>query len=415
MSDQPAPCRLTLSIAACLTLAPLSRPVQAAWGVVDLGGPDPARASCALAMNGNGVAAGSIDVSGGKPNALQVSLTGALSTIPPLPGHYANQAAGIGTWGAVVGWSHFDYKEHWEPSRRAFLYVPAYVPAFEWPGNPSRPAQLIDLHTGAALGQAWSHAHDVNGSAVVVGEIHPFGTALNQAFKSEEVASYSWQQGSGSWWGLGVVFNRQTTALAPHLGNAVISRANGINDAGVIVGKVVRSFPMRPEPFVLDASGPIYLGAALTSPLSGEATDISANGIVVGYQATYTDYNYPPAGVIGARSFRWKDVNGNRAVDAGEASFPGPGFDSVPRAVNQHGTVVGTARFNNNTWTPYISFGGDHMMMLTVNLPLGWQLTQANAIDDSYRIIGCARNHLGVERAVLLTLEPDSEDSRDPL
>jgi hypothetical protein len=377
--------RVGVTLGAGLAMALLPRVGFCLWTMIDVSGSSASTSSCAQSLGPGGAFVGFIsDAATGSFLALRVSPTGAVSTLPPLPGDNANRAFGIGPGGAIAGWSYNGSLQ------RASLYVPAFNPVPPMRGIP-RAEQYIALNTDVAAGSSLSVANDVNGSAVAVGTYEPAGSTNNQAFRSDEqiVLSPTFR----------MTTVRVTTSLAPSLGSPTSSEARAINEAGVIVGSALRSGAMVREPFLLDAQGPIFLGA-VASNSGASASDVSANGIVVG--------SYLSGGAN--HSFRWNDANGNRVVDAGEASFPGgTGIASAAHGVNQSGQVVGQA-FIGTSWVAYISFTGAALVPLAslTIMPSGWTLQNAHAIDDSNRIVGCATNPSGVSRAVLLTWTPDT-------
>lgn len=160
---------------------------------------------------------------------------------------------------------------------------------------------------------------------------------------------------------------------------------SAINVAGTIAGNAMASSAgaggnQAQHAFVYDSA--FHDLGVLPGSITSEATGINASGVVIG--------------VSGAHSFRHSGTGPLTAADD-----LGTGF--VAEAINANGDVVGLV----NVTASIAKVGGtvQSLAPLVTNLPSGFGLQNATAINDAGQIVGYTRNN-GVAEAWLLTPAP---------
>lgn len=296
-----------------------------------------------------------------------------LTDLGTLPGRDSALGFGLSSAGHATGYG--------------FQSPSGTIRAFRWTSG----SGMLDLGT---LGGA-SAGRDVNGAGVYVGESEVGG--FDRAFR--------WTSGGGM------------VSLGTLGGN--ISRATGVNEGGMIVGtsqtagQAFRAFRWT------EGGGMVNLGTLGGISI---AEDVNNNNMVVGGSDLDTGFR---------RAFRWTQGGGmenlgtlggdvaSGAYAANDGGWvvgystptgstykaflykPGQGmtelgglfnYDNRPWDVNNDGDVVGRSWLssNGNTSQAVIWYGGgavQNLNDLVVNLG-GWQLMQAQAINDAGQIVG---------------------------
>jgi probable HAF family extracellular repeat protein len=112
----------------------------------------------------------------------------------------------------------------------------------------------------------------------------------------------------------------------------------------------------------------------------------------------------------GTRAFLWPAPNGPMR-DLGTLG----GSSAVATGVNDAGQVVGYAAVTGDRLHAFLYSEATGLLDLNsrIDLPAGWELTHASAINGSGRIVGWGLRD-GVERAFLLTPRPGGKTARRP-
>lgn len=230
---------------------------------------------------------------------------------------------------------------------------------------------VIDM--GTLPNGGWSRAHGINGSGRVVG-VSASGR-VRRAFRTDANGQLVDLGTLGGFW----------------------SWALGINDNGQVVGA---SAPLRVDVYHAyrtardDPNATIAAADDLetrteTSSVTyrSYASAINSSGQVVGA----FDHDAAPHGDH-MHAFRTA-AGGKLDTATNLGTLPG-GLASHATAINCHGGVVGTATVDEGSWHAFVYEGSGPMHDLNslANVPTGWVLTEAVAINDSGHILANARN-----------------------
>ncbi len=310
-------------------------------------------------------------------------------------------AFGISNCGQVVGQSTVTGANPMSDPTRPFLWR-------DLDGDfVSDPGEMIDLGT---LGGTSGSAQDINTSGMVVG-ISTGSTGEQRAFR--------WQNGVMN--DIGLLPNRTTAA------------AFGVNDANQIVG-TTEDNDFNGDAFIWSPmDGLQALPNPSPSPKPLFAYAINNAGHVVGSDsnnhafffngATYTDL-----GTFGGNKSIARDLNDAGQV-VGQAEPSGGTADAsnaflwtsqsgltnlgtfggtinIAYGINSSGTVVGTSTLSSGVFNAFVYEGGMMRNLndtgIVTNLPPGWVLHDAQAINDGGQIVGFGTIN-GETRAFLLT------------
>ncbi len=166
------------------------------------------------------------------------------------------------------------------------------------------------------------------------------------------------------------------------------SVAYGLNQTGVGVGySQSETGPARAVSF---SGGNVSPLGALPGDNSSEAFSVNAGGDAVGYSAEPSNF--------AAAAF----CSGGRVVDLGVAAHD---LHSEALSINDHGIAVGDSDRNGFNHHAVLFAAGRAVLLdrRVVNLPDGWRLARATAINNSDVIVGEAIDAAGIHHAVELT------------
>ncbi len=216
---------------------------------------------------------------------------------------------------------------------------------------------MVDIHEYFEyFGGIWSYAEDINNSKEIVG----FSNSSAILIKNN-----------------GIFYNLGT------LGGAT-SRAYAINDCGYVVGEA-DNVDGDTHAFLYAYEKMIDLGT-----LGGDesiAYDINDAGVVVGYSESYP-YNR-------ARAFLYDGTMHNLGTLGG--------YKSYAYGINNSGVVVGWADDSEYDRCAFVYDNeGMHNLNELTNLPAGWRLVTAYAINDYGDIVGYGTNSDGYTRGFVL-------------
>ena len=234
----------------------------------------------ALAINGEGAAAGFLDAADGSQHAFFWTRDKGVQDLGTLHGDHNSYAQSLNNTGQVVGWSVGPQTE------RPFLWTAS--------GG---------MHFLGSLGGKNGSAFGINNSGEVVGQsLLADGVSLH---------AFSWTK-AGGMHDLGTLGGTESSALA-------------INDAGEIVGYSFLADNVTIHGFLWTQSGGMQdlgtLGGAWSM-----AVAINSIGHVVGW-------SYTAAGDPGPAAFLWSTATGMRSLGVGDGS--------AAQGINIQGQVVG--------------------------------------------------------------------------
>jgi probable HAF family extracellular repeat protein len=225
----------------------------------------------------------------------------------------------------------------------------------------------------------------ISGFATSVSRINDSGQAVGGSYVSGQT-THAFVYSGGKMVDLG--------ALA---GPSVSSVANGINNAGQIVGTLYGSAPNQPtsHAFLYSGGKMIDLSPVLGSLTSSftKATTINNAGQIIGQFNTANGQYH---------AFLY---SGGKATDLGTlGGSPNRAFYSVASAINNAGTVVGESGPNFGLTRAFVFTNGkltDLNSMVPANS--GWVLDSAFAINNKGQILASGRNANFTENSFLLT------------
>ncbi len=318
-----------------------------------------------------------------------------------LPGGTDTEARGINGHGVVVGHSRVGGRPHAFVYERGVMYdlgvfgqreamagrindagqVTISTIVQQGDIGVSGPGFLYDRRDGSArqlptLGGSLGEGTDINRSGQMAGISRLAGSARLRAVRYDD---------SG----------RTITDLGVLGGDRSI--ANGINDAGDVVGESTNG--------ELDGNTQIYRaflhrnGAMIDlGALGGDnsvAYDINNRGQVVGMAEFDPD-----------RSSRWHAFLYEDGVMRDLGSLM---VNSYARSINEHGVVVGemtdASQLNDRAFV--YTAGQLHDLNDLAALPAGWTLREAEEVNDLGQIVGWGTNAQGRQAAFLLTPVPE--------
>jgi probable HAF family extracellular repeat protein len=239
---------------------------------------------------------------------------------------------------------------------------------------------------------------------------------------------------NGGWTQALLWHNNSVISLLPAL---VEGAAYGVNDAGQVVGYYDSARNTYPRPF--GATGFVWQAGNVTSlgMLPGDtqsvAYGINQGGLVVGYSQSQTGPSHavafsgssvvPLGALAGDTDSAAFSVNGSgEAVgySAGPAHFHAAGFcaggqvvdlgtagsdlHSEALSINSAGIAVGDSDLDGSTRHAVVFGGGRAVALdkLVSNLPAGWRLARATAVNDRDTIAAEAVDAAGVHHAAEL-------------
>jgi probable HAF family extracellular repeat protein len=281
---------------------------------------------------------------------------GAITDLGVLPGYFDAFAYGINDSGQIVGWCDVAATG----VERAFLY---------------RNGTMQDLGTLSSSGpmpSGYSEAYAINRAGQVVGTATLANTAVNHAFL------YSGGK------------NKDLGALG---GTNYNSSAFGLNNVGVIVGESEVTNSINSHAFSYSNNIMTDLGT-LPGGSYSRANAVNDSGVIVGESDTLVGAGLPIHAFVCA--------NGPGSMqDLGTLG----GSESSANAINSAGRVVGYAVDSNNVSRAFI-FDGSKMLDLNDLIPAGsgWaNLEAAVGINDNGQIAGYGTYPDGSYHAFLLT------------
>jgi probable HAF family extracellular repeat protein len=329
--------------------------------VLDIGGfGNPGGPSAAYAIS-NGLVVGSALTAGNNGQQNAVATRGAgLTDIGA--GIYGTAAFAVNAGGIAAG--------------EVFLPGPTQQRAVLFSGG-------REINLGVLPGDAASVATAINRQGVVVGTSTPSSGAayVSQAFVYQNGTMSSVPQLSG---------------LTGFLG----ANAQGVNDAGVVVGSVgikQGALGAATSSYTL-AGSTLTMFATVHGYANSQATAVNSSGIVAGYYSTFSfSVNAP------LHAYKFNNGNG-KFTDLGTLYPTEPYAFSVANAINSAGVVVGDSQQEGGASPPHATVfaRGQVTDLNTLIAPnSGWLLETATGIDNSGTIVGVGL-HNSIQRGFIL-------------
>lgn len=224
--------------------------------------------------------------------------------------------------------------------------------AFIWIGPP--PGTRITIPRPPGIEHA--KGYDVNDSGVVTGMCH----------QSNAMRGFVWKYESGQW----------ITLEPPMPGGEV--QPSAINNANTVVGyRSIRDNNVPREAFIWNESTGFQGLGVMIGPSSG-ATDISENGIVVGWTGAQSGSHTS----IGIRAFVWENENSTVL-----GPVPG-GINSLAVSVSESGQVAGYGKTQSSPVSLYSSFLYDDGTMNLLSTPEGFDRTFPSQVISVGLVVG---------------------------
>jgi probable HAF family extracellular repeat protein len=197
-----------------------------------------------------------------------------------------------------------------------------------------------------------------------------------------------WSTAPGGTGDVAVLYTNGTMTDIGTIDGGTASVANGINDAGVVIG--------NSDTASSDERGFIYHNGTITDigTLGGPNSSVNAinnNGVVAGSSQDASDVSHP-----------FVYSNGTMT------SLGTYNIDTTPQAINDNGEIVGTTYGVNASGYPFndaFVYQNGKFQDLNALIPAGsgWQLSDAIAVNVKGQILVDATNSSGQNHAVLLT------------
>ena len=248
--------------------------------------------------------------------------------------------------------------------------------------------------TGTVVGSADTaagHSHAFTESGGVMTDL---GTLDGTAASSKALAVNSsgqvagWSTAPGGTGDVAVLYANGSMTDLGTIDGGIASVANGINDAGVVIG--------NSDTASSDERGFVYHNGTITDigTLGGPNSSVDAinnNGVVTGSSQDAGDVSHP-----------FVYSNGTMT------SLGTYNIDTTPQAINDNGEIVGTTYGVNASGYPFTDafvYQNGKFQDLNALIPAGsgWRLSDAIAVNVSGQILVDATNSSGQTHAVLLT------------
>lgn len=176
------------------------------------------------------------------------------------------------------------------------------------------------------------------------------------------------------------------------------SQAWSVNDAGQVVGVASTGTPFAVRAFLWQNGVMQNLGV-LPNASASAATDINNSGQVVGYA------NIPSPFVQVPHAFLWTSADGMIDLGSlgGTGTIPPRETGTIPRSINDSGTIVGYSTTADNRVHPFVYRNGVMTDLMTL-LPAGHCFTSVEvlAINNDGTIVGSGTFANRQMRAILL-------------
>jgi probable HAF family extracellular repeat protein len=323
---------------------------QITYSITDLGVASGRTGSNATGLNDNGQVVGSLGGGGigGSVGFVWDAVNGMVALEGFRTTNDSNQAYGINNMGQIIGVSYRDAgEEH----------------AILWEADGTK----VDLG-------------DLPG-----GNDNSFGRAINNAGQATGLGIASSGRRAFLWDSV----NGITDPVGDFPGGTDESFGRGINDVGQVVGYSNAATGARA--FLWD--GLINLGDLPGGDDVSVAQGLNNLGQVVGYSESDE----------GRRAFIWDEFNGMIELGFAINSME----QNAANDINDAGFVVGTLLGNQGTFVWTEEFGMLDLNNLLNETGIGWELVQANAINNAGQIVGYGINPDGVGHAFLLSPVPE--------
>ena len=224
------------------------------------------------------------------------------------------------------------------------------------------------------LGGGWSEAYDINDSGYVVGT-SPKSNGENHAY-----------------------IYHTSTGMQDIGPNGKGSSANAVNNTNNVAGTIYNA--SGNSAFIWNSS----TGRTILNNLGGnnsEALGINNFNQVVGYSETSS---------LSSHAFLWNSDGTAGGVITDLDTLDGTGY-SIAYGINDHQQIVGESNQQAFLWENGIMYNLNDF--LDAGTP--WNLISARAINENGSIVGTARNNNGLYHAFMLKCEPPSPPVPEPL